>query len=726
MKKKSLVLLTFIVALAVFLPKFLDDRKAEIAFDKAVADSNIASEHKLKQSISVVQSSVIIVTKLIEEENFNDVESLDFYNVSIEEEDFSDTKSVDVEFPKVESTTISKQVASYNLPNRSNKILKSLTKKSLAKNVYELDMSDPVSVEKIVLEHTVATTKWAVIDVKVKDYSIYERPTLIASNQNGFDRISTTQASNEKPKVFNQAPKVQPLKEIAYKADQSKKDDEELVFFDYSKDDKEITANSNVVVTGGSPVKVAALKKTIHTFVASGSSINKDKELSKIQTAKNIKNDDSNKVIEANKLWNLYDKEQSSEANNKLAQNVKSNQPNKDFLKTKTNSESLNKSFNSSRAHKSNLLVKPYIVGTKAPVRNFDIRFSDDSKDIISDSGNGEVNISLLINNEMSIRRSTIIVKDMMPTTIDLVFEEGDDIAPVPMISNKKIESILSSQNFRGNESFLLVELDRATEDVDIDAKYSGKVFLNSKFKVVNRADSDFNYILFVDAMPGNTIINFLNTKNETISKIIHLEAEEVYFEPNFYREVNEDEFDLNEENLLSKTIAPLSVDSADIMGLTFDSDFKKLTLNKYQVGNVLYPVGTRSYIQLNHLRETVFVGRWNTNQVTIPSETYMRFVLGQFSLGSVGSQCLIQINLSKKANSYSLSGQAADRMMGIQTKILDTDGLFYSDFSAESKKIFILGEEQGIINAKIKYTDGSEDYLQSYCSNSTYLVEQL
>ena len=41
-------------------------------------------------------------------------------------------------------------------------------------------------------------------------------------------------------------------------------------------------------------------------------------------------------------------------------------------------------------------------------------------------------------------------------------------------------------------------------------------------------------------------------------------------------------------------------------------------------------------------------------------------------------------------------------------------------------KKIFILGEEQGIINAKIKYTDGSEDYLQSYCSNSTYLVEQL
>jgi hypothetical protein len=294
------------------------------------------------------------------------------------------------------------------------------------------------------------------------------------------------------------------------------------------------------------------------------------------------------------------------------------------------------------------------------------------------------------------------------------------------MVSNEKINSILTSQNFRGNEAFLLVELDRATEDVDINTKYGGKVFLNSKFRVVNRADSDFNYILFVDAMPGNTIINFLNSKNETISKIIHLEAEEIYFEPNFYRELEEDEFDLNEENLLSKTIAPLSIDSEDIKGLTFDSNFKKLTLNKYQVGNVLYPVGTRSYTQLNHLSETVFVGRWKNTQVTIPSETYMRFVLGQFSLGSVGTQCLIQINLSKKANSYSLSGQAADRMMGIQTKILDTDGLFYSDFSAESKKIFILGEEQGIINAKIKYTDGSEDYLQSYCSNSTYLVEQL
>ncbi len=714
MKKKSLVLLTFILSFAIFIPKMLDDSKAEKAFDKVLTSSFQKKSSEKIQKVSDLKTTPKQANILINEENFNDVESLDFYHVSINEENLSEPKKVDVEFLNKESAAIPKQVKGYNLPNRSQKVLDSLSasqgQESLSKKVYELDISDPVTVKKIVLEQTVASSKWAAIDIKIRDYSQKSEPTLIAKTKPDYDRISTTQASNEKPKHLDLALEDLPLEEIKVVAQSTKSEainpvKDELVFFDYSKDVEKSNEGKKAVVSAASQttVQIAQALKT--------------------KVSKGVPPKISDTKKEADKVWNLFadagatqSKQEivpSSEQVNKTVKNL--------IPQTKTSAKIINK-----RNYKSNLLIKPYVVGTKKSVRNFDIRFSDDSNDILSDSGNGEVNISTKINNEMAIRRSTIVVKDMMPTTIDLVFEEGEDIASVPMISNKKMESILSSQNFRGNEAFLLVELDRGTEDVEIDGKFSGKVFLDSKFKVVNRADSDFNYILFIDAMPGNTIINFLNTKNETISKIIHLQAEEIYFEPNYYREVLADEFDLNEENLLSKSISPLSIDNTDIAGLTFDTKYKKLTLNKYQAGDVLYPLGTRSYLQLSHLRETVFVGRWKNEEVTIPSETYMRFVLGQFSLGSVGTQCLIQINLSKKANSYSLSGKAADRMMGIQTKILDTDGLFYSDFSAESKKIFILGEEQGIINAKIEYIDGSVDHLQSYCSNSTYLVEQL
>ena len=56
----------------------------------------------------------------------------------------------------------------------------------------------------------------------------------------------------------------------------------------------------------------------------------------------------------------------------------------------------------------------------------------------------------------------------------------------------------------------------------------------------------------------------------------------------------------------------------------------------------------------------------------------------------------------------------------------LDEDGKFYDDLSYNSRKIFLLGEKQGVINIKVQYTDNSIDTLQSYCSKDTYLVEQL
>jgi hypothetical protein len=65
---------------------------------------------------------------------------------------------------------------------------------------------------------------------------------------------------------------------------------------------------------------------------------------------------------------------------------------------------------------------------------------------------------------------------------------------------------------------------------------------------------------------------------------------------------------------------------------------------------------------------------------------------------------------------------------------MLDSDGKFYDSFSNKTRKIIIIGEGQGgsevspdaKVNIKIQYEDGSVQFLNSYCSPNTYLVEQL
>ena len=66
--------------------------------------------------------------------------------------------------------------------------------------------------------------------------------------------------------------------------------------------------------------------------------------------------------------------------------------------------------------------------------------------------------------------------------------------------------------------------------------------------------------------------------------------------------------------------------------------------------------------------------------------------------------------------------------------QILDADGKFYDSAGPKSRKIIVVGENQGApdyaqdakVNFKISYQDGSVQYLHSYCSPNSYLVEQL
>ncbi len=138
----------------------------------------------------------------------------------------------------------------------------------------------------------------------------------------------------------------------------------------------------------------------------------------------------------------------------------------------------------------------------------------------------------------------------------------------------------------------------------------------------------------------------------------------------------------------------------------------------------MLEPGGTREYFERRHVKESIFVGTWSNSPLIIPSEGYIRYVLDQFDIN--GNECLVQLNLSKPIQRAVYSSKNDEYQNIPKALYLDRDGKFYESSSDETNRIFLMGQKQGIMNIKLDYIDGSSQFIQSYCSNNTYLVEQL
>lgn len=522
------------------------------------------------------------------------------------------------------------------------------------------------------------------------------------SSKNDQDRISTALAANEKSKSENGFGK----NIVDTQKDHSS---DELVFFDYSdkkpeKKEESLKDKVTSLVSGNSQA----------TSNSQGTSNAKDKLLGDI--IKGMGKGFENQIASAsgangpNKEGNKGSKGSKSESfmSQPFAKNMNTQNHKSDY-RLSTHSQALNGK-------------------SEGKIHNFEVRFADDIDDILRANSEGVVKIQTLLNSEYSVRRGTIYASGHYPTTTDFILEGQFVNLTIPLLTEESFSKVLQDNNLTGLGGHVLIELDELTEDVDfgLDSGYEDKLFLDRSMRVVERGDSDYAFILFVGLTPGNHIISFKTYKREVTSKIIHVAEREIYYDFNFYAEVENDEFELYEDNLLSKETGLLSINEDEIVDLSFDTPFMKMTVNRMQAKRALYPVGTRKYYELKHLDESVFIGRWSSDYVDVPSESYIRFALSNFGGYTLENSCLVQINLEKEAKELSYNGNAASGHMSIIPRILDTDGVFYRDLSHQSKRVFLLGEQQGAISVMVRYVDNSVDYLQTFCSKTNYVVEQL
>lgn len=369
---------------------------------------------------------------------------------------------------------------------------------------------------------------------------------------------------------------------------------------------------------------------------------------------------------------------------------------------------------------------------TTQPEVGFEVRFQDDMAEAIQDHNTGDITVDADLSDVRMNRSVTLLKHGFAPTNTDLIMEAGQFSVSIPAIEEQTFNKLLAPYGSRGPIGAVLVELDDSAEGATLDVPYSQVITLDGDLKETK--ESDFRYQLFVGVQAGNALLSYKDSRDNVTSKIIHVHEHELTFESNFYEDVVNEDIKLFEEDLLGKEKTPLIISSEQVKQFASDKTAKKINNHTYRMDFDRILSGSRRYLELTHQDEPVFVGVKENNNVEVPSENFMRYMLSRFEGSKLGNRCLVQVNLSKKAVKYEVAAESVGMSLSTSTQILDADGRFYDSLSEKSRKIIVVGENQGApelsqdgkINLKVTYEDGSVQYLGSYCSPNTYLVEQL
>ncbi len=362
----------------------------------------------------------------------------------------------------------------------------------------------------------------------------------------------------------------------------------------------------------------------------------------------------------------------------------------------------------------------------------FEVRPQDDLSEAISDYNSGSAMFEAKLAQPKMNRTVAILKRGHVVTNTDLILEAGTSEITIPLVSEESFNNLIAPYESRGAVGAVLVELDESTKDVVLDVPYSKVLRLDEKLKITEV--ESYSYQLFIGVPAGNALLSYKDSEGGVTSKIIHVHEHELTFETNFFEDVERDQVVLLEEDLLGREQTPMIISEESVKLFATDKTSTKVNDHTYKMNVKKTLLGTRQYLELLHQSEPVYIGYRDEKTVSVPSENFMRFMLSKFEGSRLGNRCLVQVNLSKKASKVDVAPESVGQSVQAYTQILDADGKFYDSAGPKSEKVVIVGETQGPgeqrgdakINLKITYEDGSVQFLGSYCSPNTYLVEQL
>lgn len=360
----------------------------------------------------------------------------------------------------------------------------------------------------------------------------------------------------------------------------------------------------------------------------------------------------------------------------------------------------------------------------------FEVRYHDDYS--ASSIGSDRVELINTLAHQGMTRSIQLIKRGFITTNTELILEKEGASTSIPLVETSTFNELMSPHEASGPIGAVLVELDDNTELAQLDVPFAKVITLDGDLKETSA--EDHRYQLFVGVRAGNALLTYKTMDKKTVTKIIHVHMNELTFDNNLFEDATFKQVKLYEEDLLSKENTPLIIASEQVKIFATEKISTKINDHTFKLDFNQGSLGGRRYLELLHQQEAVFIGVRNKSTVQVPSENFMRHILSATADSKLDNRCLVQVNLSNTALAVEVGAESVDETLRIATQMLDRDGKFYDSISDKTRKIIIMGESHategmspdGKINIKIDYQDGTVEYLSSYCSPNSYMVEQL
>jgi len=362
--------------------------------------------------------------------------------------------------------------------------------------------------------------------------------------------------------------------------------------------------------------------------------------------------------------------------------------------------------------------------GFEEAVDGMDMVMEYDKSELLNSNHDGEIEVETNLNGDYGLMRGTLLAKGYMRTKLDIHLESNQSgFLNVPLLDEYSFYKFMEKENVDTSGGHLLLEVGERVKDADIDQSYAAKIYIDKNFKVVEGAPAPF--ILFVGVRPGNALLT-LDLGKKMAEKIVQISEEELLFTEVSTVSGDKMEFELNEMNLLGKVNSQLSILANDFRVFNSKIFSEKIGVNSYSLQTPDKVEGTRDYFELTHLNESIFFGSSKPGEITLPSKGLFNELLNHLQVPHLGEACLIQVNFKDIPDNFITTGDKGTEDLAYQLFFLDKDGEVGRDINPSTTHAFIYGEGAGIFNIKVGYLDGRYDYLQTYCSPGTLLIEQL
>ncbi len=328
---------------------------------------------------------------------------------------------------------------------------------------------------------------------------------------------------------------------------------------------------------------------------------------------------------------------------------------------------------------------------------------------------------------EGSLIPGTIVGDGIPRTRLEIPIISKQLFHEVETFDLASLNTFLDNKKYVGRNSLLVIRLDENVLDADIDHKYEAKIYLDNKFKEV-KINEDYEYIIFVGADPGNTMISYLGFDGELTDKIVFLVEDELYFEFNNSIIEKNQTMQLYESRLFAKKSVPLVLDEKKIKYFNTNKYFYHLENNTYQGLAYLAGSHSKSYLELKHLSDSIFFSMDKNYKLEVPEQEFIENVLNILEIRQLDGRCIVQLNLPEglKVNRVQANGDSTRGPLPIEVIYLNSIGEFSTEPDSRLDKVFIISEGYGSITYNLNGFRSYKYAHKSYCSNGSYLVEQL